>query len=84
MFFDILREKAPSVPDGITVEQFPNKTRVKDGKYGQSLKLPMGIHVVTGERSCSSRYFSFTGSSAGCNASDKPHYDEGERESPDG
>lgn len=36
---------------GIQVEFFPNKTRVKNGKRGQVLKLPWGIHPKTGIRS---------------------------------
>ncbi len=35
----------------ITLEFFPNRTRLKAGKYGQALKLPYGIHGKTGERS---------------------------------
>lgn len=36
---------------GIQVEFFPNKTRIKNGKRGQALKLPWGIHPKTGRRS---------------------------------
>lgn len=35
----------------ISIEFFPNKTRIKAGKYGQAIKLPYGIHGKTGERS---------------------------------
>ena len=39
-------------PDNdVTIECFPNKTRIKDGRYGQCIKLPYGIHIKTGERS---------------------------------
>lgn len=37
--------------DGITVEFFPNKTRIRAGKFGQTIKLPFGIHVKTGQSS---------------------------------
>ena len=37
--------------EDIAIEYFPNKTRIKGGKYGQAIKLPYGIHVKTGERS---------------------------------
>ena len=35
----------------LQVEFFPNKTRLRNGKKGQSLKLPWGIHPKTGHRS---------------------------------
>lgn len=35
----------------LTVEYFPNKTHIKAGKFGQSLKLPFGVHLSSGERS---------------------------------
>ena len=38
--------------EDITIEFFPNKTRVLDGKkMGQVIKLPFGIHIKSGERS---------------------------------
>ncbi|MCR5093347.1 MAG: hypothetical protein K6B72_05185 [Lachnospiraceae bacterium] len=37
--------------EDITVEFFPNKTRIKAGKFGQVMKLPYGIHLRTGKRS---------------------------------
>lgn len=37
---------------GIQVEYFPNKTRLRNGKKGQCIKLPLGIHPRTGKRSC--------------------------------
>ena len=36
----------------IQAEYFPNKTRVRNGKKGQTLKLPWGIHPKTGRKSC--------------------------------
>ncbi len=38
--------------DDVTVECFPNKVRLKAGRFGQILKIPYGIHVRTGRRSC--------------------------------
>ncbi len=37
---------------GIQVEYFPNKTRLRNGKKGQCMKLPFGIHPHTGRKSC--------------------------------
>ena len=53
MFCEVVLSKIHmSDEEGITVECFPNKTRLKPGKYGQAIKLPYGIHVKTGRRSC--------------------------------
>ena len=35
----------------ISIEFFPNKTRVKDGKMGQTIKIPLGYHIKTGNKS---------------------------------
>lgn len=35
----------------IQIEFFPNKTKVSKGKRGQCIKLPMGIHPISGRRS---------------------------------
>lgn len=52
MLCDILeKEMETYVQDGISVEYFPNKTRLKPGKYGQVIKIPFGVHVRTRERS---------------------------------
>lgn len=52
MFADLLESRlSVAEEDGISVEYFPNKTRLKPGKYGQAIKLPYGIHSKTGERS---------------------------------
>lgn len=37
--------------DGINLECFPNKTKVKESQLGQMIKLPWGTHYVTGNRS---------------------------------
>lgn len=36
---------------GIQIEYFPNKTRVRNGKRGQCIKLPWGVHPKTGKTS---------------------------------
>lgn len=36
----------------MTVEYFPNKSRVKNGSPGLVVKLPLGYHIHTGKRSC--------------------------------
>ena len=38
--------------DDVTVEYFPNKSRVKNGSPGLAVKLPLGYHIHTGKRSC--------------------------------
>ena len=38
--------------DIINIECFPNKVRLKAGRFGQVLKIPYGIHVRSGKRSC--------------------------------
>ena len=50
MLMDIVTEAITDDPD-ITVECFPNKQRIKAGKYGQKIKLPYGRHLKTGEHS---------------------------------
>ncbi len=53
MFSDIIEQRITKErPEEISVEYFPNKTRVKAGKYGQVIKLPYGRHIRTGEQSC--------------------------------
>lgn len=39
------------ITNGITVELFPNSTRIRQGKFGQKIKLPLGVHIRTGNRS---------------------------------
>ena len=51
MFCDVLLKNI-TIEENINFEFFPNKTRIKPGKFGQALKLPCGFHLVTGERSC--------------------------------
>lgn len=40
-----------SIPEEITVEMFPNKSHLKPGRIGQAIKLPYGVHPVTGRNS---------------------------------
>ncbi len=49
MLSDIV-DKERTKDEDITIEYFPNKTRLKEGRYGQTIKIPYGIHVKTGER----------------------------------
>lgn len=51
MLCDVIESKLGKVEEGIGLEFFPNKTRLKPGKFGQTIKIPWGFHVRTGERS---------------------------------
>ena len=50
---DIISQKTKKLWESneIQMEYFPNKTRVRNGKKGQSIKMPWGIHPKTGKRS---------------------------------
>lgn len=37
--------------EGINLEIFPNKTRIRANKFGQAIRLPLGIHMRSGKRS---------------------------------
>lgn len=50
MLNDVIEQKLPQDND-ISLEFFPNKTKLKNGKFGQVIKLPYGIHLHTGKRS---------------------------------
>ncbi|WP_031556074.1 TOTE conflict system archaeo-eukaryotic primase domain-containing protein [Oribacterium sp. FC2011] len=50
MLSDLIEQKLPQDND-ISLEFFPNKTKLKNGKFGQVLKLPYGVHLNTGKRS---------------------------------
>ena len=52
MFCDVVNQKLDLKEDGISLKYFPNKTRIKSGKFGQVMKLPCGYHVRIEERSC--------------------------------
>ena len=55
MLTDVLEENLQKADNNevsdtdITVEFFPNKTRIKQGKFGQVMKLPFGRHIKTNE-----------------------------------
>ena len=44
-------ESRVKIENELTIEFFPNKTKLKPGKYGQMIQLPSGIHTKTGEYS---------------------------------
>ncbi len=50
MLNDVIEQKF-SQDNDISLEFFPNKTKLKNGKFGQVIKLPYGIHLHTGKRS---------------------------------
>lgn len=43
-------EAAGPLPEGVTVEAFPNRDRVREGELGPLMKLPLGVHSATGHR----------------------------------
>lgn len=51
-FTECIRKETGQEEDGVTVEYFPDSARVKNGKPGQKITLPLGRHIKTGERSC--------------------------------
>lgn len=51
-FLEIFEGKAGALPEGITMEMFPARNKKKSGSAGQNMKLPFGLHIVSGERSC--------------------------------
>lgn len=46
---DVVRSIEP-LPEGIRVEEFPNRDRVSPGEVGPLVKLPLGVHSKTGKR----------------------------------
>lgn len=48
---ECVQKESSDAADGITLEYFPNRTRVRPGKPGQTIKLPLGIHIRTGANS---------------------------------
>ena len=50
-FTDCVQKELGECSDGITVELFPNNARVRAGKPGQKIRLPLGVHIRTGNRS---------------------------------
>lgn len=50
MLNDIIETKVQK-DDDVQIDFYPNKTRIKDGRYGQAIKIPYGIHAKSGKRS---------------------------------
>ncbi len=46
---DVITAISP-LPDGVRVEAFPNRDRVKGDQMGPVIKLPLGVHSRTGKR----------------------------------
>lgn len=49
---DVVEAKLGELPENITVENFPSKTKRKIGSAGVKIKLPFGLHLISGKRSC--------------------------------
>lgn len=48
---DIIISKAgKNEVEGVILECFPNKTKIKEKQFGQTMKLPWGIHYISGNR----------------------------------
>jgi hypothetical protein len=43
-------EAAGALPEGVRVEVFPNRDRLREGEVGPVVKLPLGVHSRTGRR----------------------------------
>lgn len=52
MLADYIQKNIFPDEEDISIEFFPNKTRVKEGKLGQAIKIPLGYHTKTGNKSC--------------------------------
>lgn len=50
-FTECIQKELVEQDSDITMEFFPNGTRIRQGKMGQKIKLPLGFHVRTGNRS---------------------------------
>lgn len=51
MLSDYIEKNIFPNEDDISIEFFPNKTRIKEGKMGQAIKIPLGYHTKTGNKS---------------------------------
>lgn len=49
--YDQDTDQEEAFSQSISIEFFPNKTRIKPGKFGQAIKLPYGLHYKTGKTS---------------------------------
>lgn len=52
MLADYIQKNIFPDEEDISIEIFPNKTRIKEGKLGQAIKIPLGYHTKTGNKSC--------------------------------
>ncbi len=43
-------EMGGTLPDGVSIEFFPKQAAVREGKLGNLIKLPLGIHRLSGRR----------------------------------
>lgn len=50
-FTECVQKELGDSGDGITMEVFPNNARIRAGKFGQKIRLPLGVHIRTGNRS---------------------------------
>lgn len=50
-FTDCVQKELRIIHEDIVLEIFPNSARIRQGKTGQKLKLPLGVHIRTGKRS---------------------------------
>lgn len=50
MLQDVIEDRLGKVPDTVTMEFFPDRSRAKKGKAGQAIKLPYGYHAKTGRK----------------------------------
>ena len=51
MLTETIEAQLEETPTDVTVEFFPNRSRLRNGFPGQCIKLPYGIHIRTGRRS---------------------------------
>ncbi|MFQ6818867.1 MAG: CRISPR-associated primase-polymerase type A1 [Blautia sp.] len=50
-FTECIQKELGDSGDGITMEVFPDSGRIRAGKFGQKIRLPLGVHIRTGNRS---------------------------------
>ena len=50
-FTECVQKELGDSGNGITMEFFPNSARIRTGKFGQKIRLPLGVHIRTGNRS---------------------------------
>ncbi len=51
MLAEVIESKLEHREEDVTIECFPNKGRIRGGSFGQSIKMPSGVHVRTGKKS---------------------------------